>query len=110
MAQKIYQVEIKVVYSDGDGTYFDTFLFTDKECAKSCVNTLYNKRFADNHSWGSNPFGGYDEDEQNHVKERKVIEDEMVTSFELTEDFDCCELSVKIVEKFTDLDCGYWEF
>ena len=110
MAQKIYQVEIKAVYADGDGTTFDTFLFTDKETAKSCVNQLYNKRFDTTENWHSNPFSEYEEDEQTHVTEKKVIEGEMVVKFELYEDFDCSELSVEIVEKFTDLDRGYWEF
>lgn len=110
MAQKIYQVEIKAVYAECDGTNFDTFLFTDKESAKSCVDTLYKKRFDKTENWCSNPFSEYEEDEQKHVSERKVIEDGMVVKFELNEEFDCSELSVTIIEKFTDLDCGYWEF
>ena len=110
MAQKIYQVEIKAVYADGDETTFNTFLFTDKETAKACVNQLYNKRFDATENWYTNPFSDYEEDEQNHVNECKVIEDGMVVKFELDEDFDCSKLSIEIVEKFADLDCGYWEF
>lgn len=110
MVQKIYQVEIKAVYADGTGTNFDTFLFTDKETAKCCVNQLYKKRFDDTDDWHTNPFGDYDEDLQTHVTEKKIIEGEMVVEFELCEDFDCSKLSVMIVEKFTNLDCGYWQF
>ena len=85
-------------------------LFTDEETAKACVNQLYKKRFDASENWHSNRFSEYEEDEQAHVTEKKVIEGEMVVKFELYEDFDCSELSVEIVEKFTDLDCGYWEF
>lgn len=110
MAQKIYQVEIKAVYADGDKTTFKTFLFTDKESAKACVNQLYNKRFESAVDWYSNPFSDYEEDEQNKVTENKTIEGKMVVQFELYDYFDCSELSVMIVEKSVDLDCGYWEF
>lgn len=110
MAQKIYQVEIKAVYADGDETTFKTFLFTDKENAKACVNQLYNKRFESTVDWYSNPFSDYEEDEQNKVTENITIEGKMVVKFELYEDFDCSELSVMIVEKSVDLDCGHWEF
>lgn len=109
MAQKIYQVEIKAEYGDGDETTFNTFLFTDKETAKACVNQLYNKRFDATENWYINPFSDYEEDEQNQVNECKVIEDGMVVKFELDEDFGS-KLSIEIVEKFADLDCGYWEF
>lgn len=110
MAQKIYQVEIKAVYADGDESTLKTFLFTDKESAKACVNQLYNKRFEPTVSWYSNPFSDYEEDEQNKVTENKTIEGKMVVQFELYDYFDCSELSVMIVEKSVDLDCGYWEF
>lgn len=110
MAQKIYQVEIKAVYADGDESTLKTFLFTDKESAKACVNQLYNKRFEPTVSWYSNPFSDYEEDEQNKVTENKTIEGKMVVQFELYDYSDCSELSVMIVEKFVDLDCGYWEF
>ena len=109
MAQKIYQVEIKAEYGDGDETTFNTFLFTDKETAKACVNQLYNKRFDATENWYINPFSDYEEDEQNQVNECKVIEDGMVVKFKLDEDFGS-KLSIEIVEKFADLDCGYWEF
>ena len=109
MAQKIYQVEIKAEYGDGDETTFNTFLFTDKETAKACVNQLYNKRFDATENWYINPFSDYEEDEQNQVNECKVIEDGMVVKFELDEDLGS-KLSIEIVEKFADLDCGYWEF
>ena len=33
----------------------------------------------------------------------------MVVKFKLDEDFGS-KLSIEIVEKFADLDCGYWEF
>ena len=75
MAQKIYQVEIKAEYGDGDETTFNTFLFTDKETAKACVNQLYNKRFDATENWYINPFSDYEEDEQNQVNECKVIEE-----------------------------------
>ena len=110
MAQKIYQVEIKAVYADGDESTLKTFLFTDKESAKACVNQLYNKRFEPTVSWYSNPFSDYEEDEQNKVTENKTIEGKMVVQFELYDYSDCSELSVMIVEKSVDLDCGYWEF
>ena len=42
MIKKIYKVTIKVtIEEDGYETLYKTFLFTDKEKAKSCVNTLY---------------------------------------------------------------------
>ena len=110
MAQKIYQVEIKAVFADGDESTLKTFLFTDKESAKACVNQLYNKRFEPTVSWYSNPFSDYEEDEQNKVTENKTIEGKMVVQFELYDYSDCSELSVMIVEKSVDLDCGYWEF
>ena len=110
MAQKIYQVEIKAVYADGDESTLKTFLFTDKESAKACVNQLYNKRFEPTVSWYSNPFSDYEEDEQNKVTENKTIEGKMVVQFELYDYSDCSELSVMIVEKSVDLDCGHWEF
>ena len=40
MGQKIYQVIIKVMVEDYYETFNKTFLFTDMEKAKSCVNTL----------------------------------------------------------------------
>ena len=52
----------------------------------------------------------YEEDEQNKVTENKTIEGKMVVQFELYDYSDCSELSVMIVEKSVDLDCGYWEF
>ena len=111
MEQKFYQVIIKVVIEDDCEIYYKTFLFTDKEKAKSCVNTLYEKRF-DNidgiYSYCKNPFNGYDE--QSCVNEDKIVEDGMVVNFNLYEDFSDTSLSVMINEKSLDLDSSYWEF
>ena len=111
MEQKFYQVIIKVVIEDDCEIYYKTFLFTDKEKAKSCVNTLYEKRF-DNiegiYSYCKNPFNGYDE--QSCVNEDKIIEDGMVVGFNLDEDYTNTSLSVMISEKSLDLDSSYWEF
>lgn len=111
MIKKIYQVIIKVMIEDYYDTFYKTFLFTDKEKAKSCVNTLYEKRF-DNiegiYSYCENPFNGYDE--QSCVNEDKIVEDGMVVNFNLYEDFSDTSLSVMINEKSLDLDCSHWEF
>lgn len=112
MGQKIYKVTIKsTVDEDSYETFYKTFLFTDKEKAKSCVNTLYEKRF-DNiegiYSYCKNPFNGYDE--QSCVNEYKIIEDGMVVGFNLDEDYTDTSLSVMISEKSLDLDSSYWEF
>ena len=112
MIQKIYKVTIKsTVDEDVCETFYKTFLFTDKEKAKSCVNTLYEKRF-DNiegiYSYCKNPFHGYDE--QSCVNEDKIIEDGMVVGFNLDEDYTNTSLSVMISEKSLDLDSSYWEF
>ena len=112
MIQKIYKVTIKsTVDEDVCETFYKTFLFTDKEKAKSCVNTLYEKRF-DNiegiYSYCKNPFNGYDE--QSCVNEDKIIEDGMVVGFNLDEDYTNTSLSVMISEKSLDLDSSYWEF
>ena len=111
MEQKFYQVIIKVVIEDDCEIYYKTFLFTDKEKAKSCVNTLYEKRF-DNikgfYSYCKNPFNGYDE--QSCVNEDKIVEDGMVVNFNLYEDFSDTSLSVMINEKSLDLDSSHWEF
>lgn len=112
MIQKIYKVTIKsTVDEDSYETFYKTFLFTDKEKAKSCVNTLYEKRF-DNiegiYSYCKNPFNGYDE--QSCLNEDKIIEDGMVVSFNLDEDYTYTSLSVTISEKSLDLDSSYWEF
>ena len=112
MIQKIYKVIIKST-DESDETYYKTFLFTDKEKAKSCVNTLYEKRF-DNiegiYSYCKNPFNGYGKDEQSCVKEDKIVEDGMVVNFNLYEDFSDTSLSVMINEKSLDLDSSHWEF
>ena len=111
MGQKIYQVIIKVMVEDYYETFNKTFLFTDMEKAKSCVNTLYEKRF-DNiegiYSYCKNPFNGYDE--QSSVNEDKIVEDGMVVNFNLYEDFSDTSLSVMINEKSLDLDSSHWEF
>ena len=112
MIKKIYKVTIKVtIEEDGYETSYKTFLFTDKEKAKSCVNTLYEKRF-DNiegiYSYCENPLHGYDE--QSCVNEDKIVEDGMVVNFNLYEDFSDTSLSVMINEKSLDLDCSHWEF
>ena len=111
MGQKIYQVIIKVMVEDYYETFNKTFLFTDMEKAKSCVNTLYEKRF-DNiegiYSYCKNPFNGYDE--QSYVNEDKIVEDGMVVNFNLYEDFSDTSLSVMINEKSLDLDSSHWEF
>ena len=111
MIQKIYQVIIKVMVEDYYETFNKTFLFTDMEKAKSCVNTLYEKRF-DNiegiYSYCKNPFNGYDE--QSYVNEDKIVEDGMVVNFNLYEDFSDTSLSVMINEKSLDLDSSQWEF
>ena len=111
MGQKIYQVIIKVMVEDYYETFNKTFLFTDMEKAKSCVNTLYEKRF-DNikgiYSYCKNPFNGYDE--QACVNEDKIVEDGMVVNFNLYEDFSDTSLSVIINEKSLDLDSSHWEF
>ena len=114
MIQKIYKVTIKsTVDEDYYQTFYKTFLFTDKEKAKSCVNTLYEKRF-DNiegiYSYCKNPFNGYDKDGQSCVNEDKFIEDGMVVGFKLDEDYTYTSLSVMISEKSLDLDSSYWEF
>ena len=110
MIQKIYKVIIKST-DESDETYYKTFLFTDKEKAKSCVNTLYEKRF-DNiegiFSYYKNPFNGYDE--QSYVNEDKIVEDGMVVNFNLYEDFSDTSLSVMINEKSLDLDSSHWNF
>ena len=111
MEQKFYQVIIKVVIEDDCEIYYKTFLFTDKEKAKSCVNTLYEKRF-DNikgfYSYCKNPYNGCDE--QSCVKEDKIIEDGMVVGFKLYEKYSYTSLSVMISKKFLDLDSSHWEF
>ena len=111
MGQKIYQVIIKVMIEDYYDTFNKTFLFTDKEKAKCCVNTLYEKRF-DNiegtYSYCENPFNGYDG--QSCVNEDKIVEDGMVVNFNLYEDFSDTSLSVMINEKSLDLDSSHWEF
>ena len=113
MEQKFYQVIIKAVIEDDCETYYKTFLFTDKEKAKSCVNTLYEKRF-DNikgvYSYCKNPYNGYGKDEQSCVNEDKIIEGGMVVGFNLDEDYTDTSLSVMISEKTLDLDSSYWEF
>ena len=110
MIQKIYKVIIKST-DESNETYYKTFLFTDKEKAKSCVNALYEKRF-DNiegiYSYCKNPFNGYDE--QSCVNEDKIVEDGMVVNFNLYEDFSDTSLSVMINEKSLDLDSSHWEF
>ena len=111
MAQNIYQLTIRVTDEDDCETYHKTLLFTDMEKAKSCVNTLYEKRF-DNidgiYSYCKNPFNGYDE--QSCVNEDKIVEDGMVVNFNLYEDFSDTSLSVMINEKSLDLDSSHWEF
>ena len=113
MGQKIYQVIIKVMFEDYYETFNKTFLFTDMEKAKSCVNTLYEKRF-DNieggYSYHKNPFNGYSKDKQSCVEEDKIIEDGMVVNFDLYEDSTDTYLSVKINEAHIDLDSSHWEF
>lgn len=114
MIQKIYKVTIKsTVDEDYYQTFYKTFLFTDKEKAKSCVNTLYEKRF-DNiegiYSYCKNPFNGYGKDEQSCVNEDKIIEGGMVVGFNLDEDYTDTSLSVMISEKTLDLDSSHWEF
>ena len=89
MEQKFYQVIIKVVIEDDCEIYYKTFLFTDKEKAKSCVNTLYEKRFDKIEgifSYYKNPFNGYYD--PSCVNEDEIIEDEMAfgTEPEDTED------------------------
>ena len=112
MIQKIYKVTIKsTVDEDYYQTFYKTFLFTDKEKAKSCVNTLYEKRF-DNiegiYSYCKNPFNGYDE--KSCVNEDKIIEDGMVVGFNLDENYTDTSLSVMIEKVTLDLDSSYWEF
>ena len=113
MEQKFYQVIIKAVIEDDCETYYKTFLFTDKEKAKSCVNTLYEKRF-DNikgvYSYCKNPYNGYGKDEQSCVNEDKIIEDGMVINFKLYEDFTYTSLAVMIEEVSLDLDSSHWEY
>ena len=113
MEQKFYQVIIKVVIEDDCETYHKTLLFTDMEKAKTCVNTLYGKRF-DNiegvYSYRKNPFNGYGKDEQSCVKEDKIIEDGMLVGFKLYERYSYTSLSVMISKKFLDLDSNHWEF
>lgn len=111
MGQKIYQVIIKVMVEDYYETFYKTFLFTDMEKAKSCVNTLYEKRF-DNikgiYSYCKNPFNGYDE--QSCVNEDEIIEDGMVVGFNLDENYTDTSLSVMIEKVTLDLDSSYWNF
>ena len=114
MIKKIYKVTIKVtIDEDYYQTFYKTFLFTDKEKAKSCVNTLYKKRF-DNiegiFSYYKNPFNGYGKDEQSCVNEDEIIEDGMVVGFNLDENYTDASLSVMISEKSLDLNSSYWEF
>ena len=113
MAQNIYQLTIRVTDEDNCETYHKTFLFTDMEKAKTCVNTLYGKRF-DNiegvYSYRKNPFNGYGKDEQSCVKEDKIIEDGMLVGFKLYERYSYTSLSVMISKKFLDLDSNHWEF
>ena len=111
MEQKFYQVIIKVVIEDDCEIYYKTFLFPDKEEAKSCVNTLYEKRF-DNikgfYSYCKNPYNGCDE--QSCINEDKIIEDGMVINFKLYEDFSYTSLAVMIEEVSLDLDSSHWEY
>lgn len=107
--KKIYQVEIKAINADGDNT-FNTHLFTDRETAENCVDHLYKNRFAQINDWRTNPFSNYEEDEQNYVNEKMVMVDGKVIKFELFENFDCTNLSVKIVEKELDTDFTKWKF
>ena len=114
MIKKIYKVTIKVtIEEDGYETSYKTFLFTDKEKAKSCVNTLYEKRF-DNiegiYSYCKNPFNGYGKDEQSCLNEDKFIEDGTLVGFKLDERFSYTSLSVMINEKSLDLDSSHWNF
>ena len=113
MGQKIYQVIIKVMVEDYYETFNKTFLFTDMEKAKSCVNTLYEKRF-DNiegiYSYCKNPFNGYGKDEQSCLNEDKFIEDGTLVGFKLGERFSYTSLSVMINEKSLDLDSSHWNF
>lgn len=114
MIKKIYKVTIKVkIEEDGYETLYKTFLFTDKEKAKSCVNTLYEKRF-DNiegiFSYHKNPFNGYGKDEQSCVNEDEIIEDGMVVGFNLDENYTDTSLSVMIEKVTLDLDSSYWNF
>lgn len=114
MIQKIYKVTIKsTVDEDYYQTFYKTFLFTDKEKAKSCVNTLYEKRF-DNiegiYSYCKNPFNGYGKDEQSCVNEDEIIEDGMVVGFNLDENYTDTSLSVMIEKVTLDLDSSYWNF
>ena len=113
MEQKFYQVIIKAVIEDDCETYHKTFLFTDKEKAKSCVNTLYGKKF-DNiegiYSYGKNPYNGYSKDAQSYVKEDKIIEDGIVVGFKLYEKDSYTSLAVMIEKVFLDLDSSHWEF
>ena len=113
MIQKIYRVIVKVMIKDYYEPLHKTFLFTDKEKAKSCVNTLYEKRF-DNieggYSYYKNPFNGYGKDKQSCVEEDKIIEDGMVVNFDLYEDTTDTYLSVMINEVHIDLDSSYWKF
>ena len=112
MIKKIYKVTIKVtIEEDGYETSYKTFLFTDKEKAKSCVNTLYEKRFDKIEgifSYYKNPFNGYDE--QSCVNEDKIVEDGMVVGFNLDENYTDTSLSVMIEKVTLDLDSSYWEF
>ena len=112
MIKKIYKVTIKVtIEEDGYETLYKMFLFTDKEKAKSCVNTLYEKRF-DNiegiFSYYKNPFNGYDD--PSCVNEDEIIEDGMVVGFNLDENYTDTSLSVMIEKVTLDLDSSYWEF
>ena len=112
MIKKIYKVTIKVtIEEDGYETSYKTFLFTDKEKAKSCVNTLYEKRFDKIEgifSDDKNPLNGdYD---PSCVNEDEIIEDGMVVGFNLDENYTDTSLSVMIEKVTLDLDSSYWEF
>lgn len=107
---KIYQVEITCAYVDCTTNNFETYLFTNREKAIACVNKLYEKRFDTSEDWMGNPFSEYDEEEQSHVNEKKVIEDGKITSFELEEMYDCTFLSVYLHEKETDTNEDQWYF
>lgn len=112
MIKKIYKVTIKVtIEEDGYETLYKTFLFTDKEKAKSCVNTLYEKRFDKIEgifSYYKNPFNGYYD--PSCVNEDEIIEDGMVVGFNLDENYTDTSLSVMIEKVTLDLNSSYWNF
>ena len=111
MAQKIYQVEIIITYTDSFENHFETYLFDGRERAIECVNHFFVNLFKnDGYSYSVNPFNGYDKEDQEYIKVNKTYEDGALIKFGAYDKNDSSSVEVSIVEKDVNTSKGKWEF